>query len=66
MVSFGLDTLCQKTPDYFRRLDEVKRACERNRIELIPAVFSVGYGGAALAHDRNLARACPWKTRCSS
>lgn len=55
MVSFGLDTLCKKSPDYFRRLDEVQQACERNKLELIPAIFSVGYGGAALAHDRNLA-----------
>mgnify|MGYP001576783086 CR=1 FL=1 len=59
MVSFGLDTLCQKTPDYWRRLDEVKQAGERNKIELIPAVFSVGYGGSALAHDRNLAEGVP-------
>ena len=27
VVSFGLDTLCQKSPDFFRRLDEVKQAC---------------------------------------
>ncbi len=59
VVSFGLDTLCQKSPDYFRRLDDVNQACERNRLELIPAVFSVGYGGAALAHDRNLAEGVP-------
>lgn len=59
MVSFGLDTLCKKTPDYFRRLDQVKQACERNKMELIPAVFSVGYGGSALAHDRNLAEGVP-------
>jgi hypothetical protein len=59
VVSFGLDTLCKKTPDFFRRLDQVKQACERNQIELIPAVFSVGYGGSALAHDRNLAEGVP-------
>ncbi len=59
VVSFGLDTLCKKSPDYFRRLDVVKQACERNQIELIPAVFSVGYGSAALAHDRNLAEGVP-------
>jgi len=59
VVSFGLDTLCKQSPDYFRRLDEVKQACERLRMELIPAVFSVGYGGAALAHDRNLAEGVP-------
>ena len=44
VVSFGLDTLCQKSADYFRRLEEVKQACERNHLELIPAIFSVGYG----------------------
>lgn len=59
VVSFGLDTLCKQSPDYFRRLDEVRQACERNKLDLIPAIFSVGYGGAALAHDRNLAEGLP-------
>ncbi len=59
VVSFGLDTLCKKSPDYFRRLDEVKAVCERHQLELIPSVFSVGYGSAALAHDRNLAEGLP-------
>ncbi len=59
VVSFGLDTLCKKSPDYFRRLDAVKQACERNKLELIPAIFSVGYGGSALVHDRNLAEGLP-------
>lgn len=55
VVSFGLDTLCKKPPEFFRRLDQVKQACDRNGLELIPSIFSVGYGGSALAHDRNLA-----------
>jgi hypothetical protein len=59
MVSFGLDTLCKKTPDFFRRLDAVKQVCERNQVELIPAIFSVGYGGSALSHDRDLAEGVP-------
>jgi hypothetical protein len=59
MTSFGLDTLCKQSPDYFRRLDEIKRVCERNHVELIPAVFSIGYGGGALSHDRNLAEGLP-------
>jgi hypothetical protein len=25
VVSFGLDTLCKKSPDFFRRLDEVHK-----------------------------------------
>jgi len=59
VVSFGLDTLCKKDEGYFRRLEEIRRACERNRLELIPSIFSVGYGGAALSHDRNLAEGLP-------
>lgn len=55
VVSFGLDTLCKASPDYLRRLEEVKRVAEQNRMELIPAIFSIGYGGAVLSHDRNLA-----------
>ncbi len=59
VVSFGLDTLCQKSPEFFRRLDQVKQSCEKRRIELIPAIFSVGYGGSVLAHNRNLAEGLP-------
>jgi hypothetical protein len=59
VVSFGLDTLCKHDADYFRRLAAVQQACEKNRVELIPAVFSVGYGGGILSHDRNLAEGLP-------
>jgi len=61
VLSLGLDTLCKKSPDYFRRLEEVKAAAGRHNLELIPSVFSVGYGGAALSHDRNLAEGLPVK-----
>src|SRR5262249_10514631 len=59
VMSFNLDTLCKQSPDYFRRLDQIKKACEDNRLELIPSLFSVGYGGGALAHDPNLAEGLP-------
>lgn len=59
MVSFGLDSLCKKKPDYFRRLEAIKQAAARNKIELIPAGFGVGYAGGPLAHDRNLAEGLP-------
>ena len=59
VLSCGLDTLSKQSPDYFRRLDQVKLACERNHLELIPAGFSVGYGGGILAHDPNLAEGVP-------
>ncbi|MCX8157383.1 MAG: hypothetical protein N3J91_13225 [Verrucomicrobiae bacterium] len=55
MFSFGLDTLCKRNADYFRRLEAVKAACASNQLEFIPALFSVGYGGGILGHDRNLA-----------
>jgi hypothetical protein len=59
VVSFGFDTLSQKSPDFFRRLQAVDRCCEENRLELIPSLFSVGYGSGALAHDPNLAEGLP-------
>jgi carbohydrate binding protein with CBM4/9 domain len=59
VMSFNLDSLCKQSPDYFRRLDQIKKVCEDNRLELIPSLFSVGYGGGALAHDRNLAEGLP-------
>jgi hypothetical protein len=58
VVSFGLDSLCQQSPDFLRRLQEVKKRSDQDGLELIPAIFSVGYGGA-LAHDRNLAEGLP-------
>jgi len=59
VVSFDLDTLCKKSPEYFKRLDQIKKACDDNHLELIPSVFSIGYGGGALAHNRNLAEGLP-------
>ena len=59
VLSCGLDTLCKKSPDFFRRLEQVRLSAESNKLELIPAVFSVGYGSGALAHDRNLAEGLP-------
>ena len=59
VVSFGLDTLSKKSPDFFRRLEAVSRSCDQNGLDLIPSVFSVGYGGGALAHDPNLAEGLP-------
>ncbi|MGA2244356.1 MAG: carbohydrate binding domain-containing protein [Verrucomicrobiota bacterium] len=59
VVSFGLDTLCQHDADYFRRLKEVQERCVQDHLELIPTVFSVGYGGGLLAHNPNLAEGLP-------
>ncbi|MCE5230776.1 hypothetical protein LLG95_14460 [bacterium] len=58
MMSVALDTLSLKGPDYLRRLDAVRDACERNRMDLIPVIYSVGYG-SPLTHNRNLAEGVP-------
>ncbi len=49
-----------RVPDYyFRNVEKVKKAAARLKIELIPAVFSVGYSNGILAQDPNLAEGFP-------
>jgi len=54
VFSAGLDNLSKQSPDFFRRLEAVHRSCEENGLDLIPSIFSVGYG-SALSQNRNLA-----------
>ena len=55
LLAVGLDSIDLKGPDYMTRLEAVKGILKQNRLEMIPNIFSGGYGGAILAHDRNLA-----------
>ncbi len=55
VLSARLDWLDRQPPHYFERLEEVKRICAKEGVEIIPAVFSAGYGGSVLSADRNLA-----------
>ncbi|MFI5459791.1 MAG: hypothetical protein ACHRXM_30585 [Isosphaerales bacterium] len=49
-----------RVPDfYFRNVERVKAAAARTGIELIPAVFSIGYSNGHLAADPNLAEGLP-------
>lgn len=61
VLAAGFDRLDLQPPDYFRRLEEVKRICERNKVELVPMMFSAGYGTGILAHNPNLAAGLPVK-----
>lgn len=61
VLAAGLDRLDRQPPDYFTRLAEVKRLCKQRNVEIVPIVFSVGYGGSILSHDRNLAAGIPVK-----
>src|ERR1051326_9170131 len=56
-----LDTIDLQPPDYFPRLEKVKEICREYPLEIVPNVFSAGYGGNILAHDKNLAEGLPVK-----
>jgi len=59
VLSAGLDRLDLQPPEYLKRLQVVKALCEKHEVELIPIIFSAGYGGSVLGHDRNLAAGIP-------
>jgi hypothetical protein len=59
VLAGSLDSIDLQKPDYFRRLKQIKELCDRRGIEIIPTGFNVGYGGALLEHDRNLAEGLP-------
>lgn len=61
LLSARLDALDLHPPEYFARLDQVKEIARQHRLEIIPSIFSAGYGGSILAHDRNLAEGLPVK-----
>jgi hypothetical protein len=50
----------QRVPDfYFPNVERVKQAARKAGIELIPAVFSIGYSNGHLSQDPNLAEGLP-------
>jgi hypothetical protein len=59
VLAAGLDRFDNQRPDYFARLEQVKQICKQNNIEIIPIIFSAGYGGAVLAVNKNLAAGLP-------
>lgn len=55
----GLDRLDQMSPAFEDRVRQVKQATGELGLQLIPAIFSVGYGSSVLAHDAHLREALP-------
>jgi len=55
VLAAGLDRLDRQNQGYFARIERVRNICKQNNIEIIPIIFSVGYGGSVLGHDKNLA-----------
>ena len=44
---------------YFQNVARVRKAAAKAKIEIIPAVFPIGYSAGLLAHDPNLAEGLP-------
>ena len=59
VLSAGIDRLDRQPPDYLERLRKVKEFCGAKGVEIIPNIFSVGYGGSVLSYNRNLAAGIP-------
>ena len=50
VLAAGLDRLDLQPAHYLKRLEGVKRTCDEAGVEIIPIIFSAGYGGSVLAH----------------
>lgn len=54
-----LGDLGDVTPRYFRNVERVKKIAAELHLELVPALFSIGYSNDLLWHDPNLIEAMP-------
>ena len=58
LLAAGFDSMDRQSPANLKRLEEVNRIAAERKIEIIPLLFSVGYG-SGLGFDRNLAEGLP-------
>lgn len=59
LLSCGADRLDMQPDEYVGRLLDLKAFSQERGVEIIPSIFSTGYGGSLLAHNRNLAAGLP-------
>ncbi len=59
VLSAGLDRLDKQSAESLERLKKVREICEKAHVEIIPGIFSAGYGSSVLAYNRNLAAGIP-------
>jgi hypothetical protein len=59
LADYKLNVLNRVPDHYFKNVAIVREAADRAKIEIIPAVFSIGYSAGLLAHDPNLAEGLP-------
>ena len=55
IVLSGMDRISLGSPEYLERLRKVKTIADQYHLEIIPSGFNIGYGGAILDHNKNLA-----------
>ena len=58
VLGAGFDRLDLQTKPYFAGLERLKKVCRERNMQIIPLVFSSGFG-SALAHDPNLSVGLP-------
>src|SRR5438874_8471365 len=61
LADFKLSILDHVTQNWFKNAERVKKAAAAANIEIIPAVFPIGYSSGLLFHDPNLAEGVPVK-----
>ena len=59
LADYKLQVLDRVPDNYFRNVEKVKAAAAKAGLELVPAVFSIGYSNGHLSHDPNLAEGLP-------
>ncbi len=59
LLSAGIDAIELRDQSYLDNLKELKRYCDSLGVEIIPSVFSTGYGGTFKAFNPNLAEGLP-------
>ena len=59
LADYKFQVLYRVPDNYYRNVEKVKAAAAKAGLELIPAVFSIGYSNGHLAKDPNLAEGLP-------
>ena len=59
VLSSRFDSLDLQSPEYIERIKQLSAFCNQKAFNLIPCCFSIGYAGALLSHDKNLAEGFP-------
>jgi hypothetical protein len=61
LADYKFNILDRMPPNYFKNVARVHKAADAAGVEVIPAVFPIGYSAGLLAHDANLAEGMPVK-----